>query len=260
MSSFLRVLFLLFLAYLFIAGAVYVFQRSLVFHPTHRKVDTGMQPWLEDDRQIGYVRSVNSPVGVWLVLHGNGGQAAHRDYLLEHVAEDVAVYVMEYPGYGDRPGLTSGENINRAAIDAYLSLQTRYLDLPLGVIGESIGSGPASLLGTVAQPPDKVVLLVPFDQLYRVAGSRFPWLPVKWLMRDQWDNISALKEYDGPIEIFATRDDEVIPFKHARALADAIPRARLIEMQGGHNSWELDGEFSLLRADTLADPSDPVVK
>ena len=73
-------------------------------------------------------------------------------------------------------------------------------------------------------------------------------------MRDQWDNVAALQKYTGPVEIYATRDDEVIPFKHARALADALPNARLIEMPGGHNSWELEDQF------TIPQPTDLAVK
>ncbi len=254
MIPFIRVLLLLFVAYLLIAGAVYVFQRAFVFHPTHRQVDSIMEPWQVDGQHLGFFRAAESPVGVWLVLHGNGGQAAHRDYLLQHVADDVTIYVVEYPGYGSRSGLTSAENINRAATVAYGIIRERHGSLPIGVIGESIGSGPASLLSAEAPPPAKVVLLVPFDQLHRVAGSRFPWLPVKWLMRDQWDNVAALQKYTGPVEIYATRDDEVIPFKHARALADALPNARLIEMPGGHNSWELEDQF------TIPQPTDLAVK
>ena len=250
-----RVLLLLTLAYILIAGAVYVFQRTLVFHPTHHDVETGMEPRWVDGRQIGYVRAAESPSGVWLVLHGNGGQAAHRDYLLQYVADDVTVYVMEYPGYGQRQGLATAQTFNDAAISAYASIRFQHGSIPMGVMGESIGSGPASLLSLVALTPEKIVLLVPFDQLHRVAGARFPWLPVKWLMRDQWNNVATLEKYTGPIEIYAARDDEVIPFKHAQALANALPGARLIEMSGGHSSWEFEDRFELpRRAGLAADP------
>lgn len=252
MNFFRRVLILLTFAYLLIAGAVYVFQRTLVFHPTHHDVDTGMEPWRVDGQQIGYVRATESPTGVWLVLHGNGGQAAHRDYLLQHLANDVTVYVMEYPGYGQRPGLAAAQTFNDAAVAAYASIRSVHGSIPVGVIGESIGSGPASLLAEEAPVPEKIVLLVPFDQLHRVAGSRFPWLPVKWLMRDQWDNVAALAKYTGPVEIYAARDDEVIPFRHAKALADGLPRARLITMAGGHNSWEWEEQFMIATSPELA--------
>jgi pimeloyl-ACP methyl ester carboxylesterase len=71
-------------------------------------------------------------------------------------------------------------------------------------------------------------------------------------MRDQWDNVAALETYPGPIEIYAAHDDEVIPFKHAKALADALPSARLITMTGGHNSWQLKEPFKIARSPGLA--------
>ncbi|GAB5558688.1 MAG: hypothetical protein SynsKO_03350 [Synoicihabitans sp.] len=249
-----RILGLLILVYLLVGVGVFFVQRSLLYHPTHRAVESIMEPWVEDGIYVGYHREVPQPRGVWLILHGNGGQAAHRDYLLEQLDPTTSVYVVEYPGYGDRPGTTTEATINQAAREAYQQVRIRHPHLPIGVLGESIGSGPASLLAQESPSPAKIVLLVPFDELYRVAASRFPWLPVKWLMRDQWDNTSALRDYTGPIEIYATRDDEIIPFERAQTLAKALPQARLIEIPGGHNSWIYDGKFELPTRPRLAAP------
>lgn len=252
MTSFLRVLILLLLAYLVIAGLIYAFQRSLLFHPSQRAVQTVMEPWVVEGRKLGYQRAVAAPTGVWLVFHGNGGQAAHRDYLLDHLDPDTTVVVLEYPGYGDRPGQPSAATFDAAAAEAYAVLSRRHPDLPIGVLGESIGSGPASRLAAARPRPAKVVLLVPFDQLYRVARDRFWWLPVRWLMRDQWDNGAALREYTGPIEIYAAPQDEIIPFKHAERLAARLPQARLIKLPGGHNSWEFNQNWVLPTGTDLA--------
>ncbi len=245
LPSFLRILGVLVGLYFVVGGFVFFAQRSLLYHPTHRVVDTLMERWEERGEYWGYQRVVSDPTGVWLVLHGNGGQAAHRDYLLEQVADDVAVFVLEYPGYGDRLGMTTEENINEAAAFAWQHLRATYPNLPIGVIGESIGSGPAATLARQSNPPDKIVLLVPFDQLHRVAGDRFWWLPVKWLMRDNWDNVASLRNFHGEIEIYAARDDEIIPVERAKALAGAYPQARMVLMDGGHNSWQWNERFVL---------------
>ena len=179
-----------------------------------------------------------------------------RSYLLEEVAEQTTVYVLEYPGFGDRPGKPSLQNINQAALDAYRWIQAEHPELPIGLIGESIGSGPASYLGTVSPAPDKIALLVPYDQLYRVAAKHMPMLPVKWLLRDKWDNITTLRDYAGPIEVYAAEDDEVIPVERAKALAAALPQARLILMPGGHDSWRLDETITLPLPTNLAPSAD----
>jgi pimeloyl-ACP methyl ester carboxylesterase len=104
-------------------------------------------------------------------------------------------------------------------------------------LGESIGSGPACALAGEKTLPDKIVLVVPFDKLANVAAQHFPWLPVRLLLRDNWDNVESLKHYPGPIEIFGAMDDTIIPIEHAKALASQIPSARFIEIPGGHNDW-----------------------
>ncbi len=241
----LRIIGLLLVAYLSVGVIVFLVQRSLLYHPTHRVVETVMERWLVEGEYWGYQRSVENPAGVWLVTHGNGGQAAHRDYLLEQVEPATTVYVLEYPGYGERLGRPTAESINEATNRAWRRIKAMHPDVPVGVIGESIGSGPASLLVREETPPDKVVLLVPFDQLYRVAADQFWWLPVKQLMRDQWDNIAALRGYEGPVEVYAAANDEIIPNARARALADAHPTATYFEMPGTHNAWLWEERFTL---------------
>jgi uncharacterized protein len=243
--SSLRILAVLLCVYGGIGAIIFLAQRSLLYYPTHRVVDSVMEPWRVDGEYWGQVREVANPTGVWLVLHGNGGQAAHRDYLLDQVAPHVAVYVLEYPGYGDRLGRTNQESINEAAATAWQQLRLEHPTLPIGVIGESIGSGPASWLAGQEKPPDKMVLLVPFDQLHKVAAAQFWWLPVKWLMRDDWDNVQALHGYTGEIEIYAAESDEIIPIDRARSLAEAYPEAKFVVMAGGHNSWQWERPFEL---------------
>jgi pimeloyl-ACP methyl ester carboxylesterase len=220
----------------FCLGA-FLFQRALIFFPTHRTAPTGLVPWLSGGQTIGFCREVDAPQTVWLMMHGNAGQASDRDYVLEHLSAQDALYVLEYPGYGSRGGSPSKASIDTAASDAYRALRQRFPEVPLCVIGESIGSGPASVLAQERLPPEKIVLITPFDTLHRVASRRFFFLPVGWLLLDRWDNMAALQHYQGPVDIFGAREDAVIPIGHARNLARACSRARFTEISGGHNDW-----------------------
>ena len=64
-----------------------------------------------------------------------------------------------------------------------------------------------------------------------------------FLVTNRFDTYSALHDYGGPVLIIHGADDEVIPFLHARRLAQASPRARLVELPCHHNDcppqWEL---------------------
>ena len=139
-----------------------------------------------------------------------------------------------------RAGVPSQRSFNSAAKEAYRELRKQFPNTPVCVASESIGSGPACNLATLEQPPDKLVLIVPFDSMTLVAREHFPRLLVSLLLRQKWDNIEALKDHKGRVDIFAATDDAIIPPRHARALADSITNVNFKMIDGGHNDWSLD--------------------
>ena len=221
-------------------------ERKLLFYPSHRAADNGLAPWTDrDGTVIGYSRLVAKPVNVWLMLHGNGGQASDRAYALPCFSADDAVFILEYPGYGRRAGVPSAQSFNAAARDAYRLLRATYPKLPVCVVGESIGSGPACVLANEDLPPAKLVLVVPFDRLSAVAREHFPSWLVAMVLKSDWDNVAALSCYRGPVDIFGASADTIIPVAHARALAAAIPAAKCTILEGGHNDWSRDGRVRI---------------
>jgi pimeloyl-ACP methyl ester carboxylesterase len=232
---------------LLLAAGCAPIERRLLFFPTHQPPGGPLTPWFQSGQLLGYVRPVAAPHNVWLMLHGNGGQASDRSYALPCFSSADAVYVMEYPGYGARRGTPSRAAFDTAAQEAYRLLRELYPGVPVCVAGESIGSGPACVLAGLDRPPDKVVLLVPFDRLSLVAQEHFPAFAVRLLLSDDWDNRSALAGYRGPIEIFGARDDTVIPVAHARALAAAVPSAKFTLIAGGHNDWSGSDQVRIQR-------------
>jgi surfactin synthase thioesterase subunit len=181
------------------------------------------------------------------MMHGNAGQAANRDYVLRCMSDQDSLFVLEYPGYGSREGSPSMESINRAASEAYRLLRSRHPNTPVCVLAESIGGGPACSLASEKFPPDKIVLVVPFDTLANAGAGHFPILPIRLLLRDAWDNVEALRQYSGPVEIFGATDDTIVPIRHARALAEQTRNARFIEIGGGHNDWSENTQVKIGR-------------
>src|SRR6266446_4404513 len=57
--------------------AVYFLQRSMLFFPTHGAPSSRLTPWSDGSRTIGYCREVPNAHTVWLMMHGNAGQARH---------------------------------------------------------------------------------------------------------------------------------------------------------------------------------------
>jgi pimeloyl-ACP methyl ester carboxylesterase len=222
-----------------------LFQRKLLYLPSHHKENNGLTEWRHEGQIIGYARHARSPETVWLFLHGNAGQAADRTYILPSVPIQDSVYILEYPGYGNRQGSPSLISFNTAAKEAYELLKNQFPNRPVCIAAASIGTGPASYLATIPNPPEKIVLITPFDRLSKVAAGHYPFLPVSLLLRDNWDNIASLKDYNGHIEIFGARTDTIIPISHAKKLADSKPSAVFHTVEGGHNDWADSGSVKL---------------
>lgn len=225
-----------------------VMQRPLLFFPTHRAINNTMAEWRHEGELMGFVREAKDPQGVWLMLHGNGGQAENRWVAMDAFSPRDVVYVLEYPGYGERSGMPSRRSFDAAAIEAYEWLRAKYPGKRIGVVSESIGSGPACVLANQSPPPDKLVLIVPFDVMRNVAKRHFPGLVVSLVLEADWNNIEALRAYRGPVEVFAAEQDQVIPMAHARNLADHVKQAVFHSLPGGHNEW-LDSGKVVIRFD-----------
>jgi pimeloyl-ACP methyl ester carboxylesterase len=215
-----------------------VFTRKLLFFPSHDTVENGFTRWTQDGALIGYSRAVENPENVWLMLHGNGGQASGRGYALPSFPERDALFILEYPGYGARAGTPSRRGFDAAAREGYAALRASFPGKRIGVVGESLGSGPAAMLSKASPPPDKLVFIVPFDTLKSVAADHFPRPLVSLVLAGSWNNIEAMKGYRGPVDVFGAEYDEVIAVSHARALAGSIPQAKFHLLPGGHG-WAL---------------------
>jgi pimeloyl-ACP methyl ester carboxylesterase len=180
------------------------------------------------------VRLVANPRKIWFFTQGNGGQASERYFAFHCFNDQDSIYILEYPGYGGRLGRPSQSAFNDAARTAYEWLAKQYGVEKLLVVGESLGSGVASYLATIPAPPNHTVLLVPFDVITEVAQEKFPFIPAKLLMRDRWNNVEALKNYRGKLDIFGAKYDRVIPVHHARNLTASHPESTYHEFVGDH--------------------------
>lgn len=208
--------------------------RKMMFYPTHHAEDRGFTRWRHGDQLIGFSRPVEDPQNVWLLLHGNGGQAANLGYAMHAFAARDAVFVLEYPGYGQRPGKLSRGSFDAAAREAYELLRAQFPGKPVCVATESLGSGPGSTLARLPQPPDKFVFIVPFDDLKSLGREKVSWLPVGLILAGSWDNVESMAGFRGPVDVFGAERDDVIPVAHARRLAASIPQTKFVLVPGGH--------------------------
>jgi alpha-beta hydrolase superfamily lysophospholipase len=213
----------------------------------------GLALWPEGEDDYYGLVSVDPPDpsrGTILVWHGNGGAAEDRLYYIQPLqALGFRVILLEYPGYGARPGRTSEASFVADARQAARRAADEFGG-PLYVWGESLGCGIAA---AVAADPDLevqgAVMLTPWDRLPDLAQRLYWYLPTRWLVRDQYDNVQNLRAYQAQAApglhprvavLMATRD-EIIPNAHTMRLYDSLQgEKRLWRFEGaGHNSWPM---------------------
>lgn len=217
--------------YLLASVGCYLFQRKLVYVPpvfTPEQVDASaktasLERWKNPSGEsIGMKRlSPNQPAeGQVLIVYGNGsyatGSARYANAIQSVAAFDV--FILEYPGYADRPGSANQTSLFQAADEAFKLLAT---NKPVYFVGESLGTGVAAYLAGIY--PDKVsgmVLFTPYNRLTDVAQYHVRILPMRWLLTECFPSENYLRNYRGPVGILVAGEDRVVPEKFGRRLYD----------------------------------------
>ena len=222
-----------------------MFQDHLLYFPARAAVgdmvSPALRPWPSPDEFRGLVAEPQGTArGTVVVFHGNAGHAGQRQYYPAALTRlGLRVILAEYPGYGPRDGAVGEQNMVADAQQT-IALTHRLHGAPLLLIGESLGAAVAAAAG--AGQRDKtaaLLLLTPWDRLERVAAYHYPWLPVKWLLRDQYDSASHLASFDRPVLVAVAERDSIVPARFGVALYESLPEPkRLVVIKGAeHNDW-----------------------
>ena len=169
-----------------------------------------------------------------LFAHGNGELI---DYWPGEFDEPrrwgAGVLLIEYPGYGRSEGSPSQTSIAEAMLAAYeWARQHARVDASRIIpYGRSLGGGAAAIV-SIERPVPALILESSFSSVAAfAAGFGAP----RFLVRDPFDSVSAVKSFTGPILILHGDRDDIVPPHHARALAMAASNATLTFMPCGHN-------------------------
>lgn len=226
------------------AGAA-TLQDRLLYFPQKAAIEDlvsgGLRAWPTPEAFRGLVAEpAGTARGTAIVFHGNGGHAGHRSYYAAALTRlGLRVILAEYPGYGPRDGAPGEERLVADARQT-IALAHRLYGSPALLVGESLGAGVAA--AAAAQEHDKIaglLLITPWDRLEHVAAYHYPFLPVKWLLRDRYDSVSYLASFDRPVLVAVAERDSIVPARFGKALYDALtgPKKLLVVKAAGHNDW-----------------------
>lgn len=242
-SIFILIIFCL-AGYAVVLAMLYVFQEKFLFFPgtapfgecPEMETRNARAEKIENIRY--YVKEKQTP-GAWIILfHGNAGNACDRTYYLDLLKEvNANVVVVEYPGFGrdsNRPGQSI---ILNQAHDLVRHIKEKnHEDLPVFLMGESLGTGVATWVATRTKISG-LILISAYTSILEVARHHYPWAPVKYLIRHKFQADLWAGQTRTPAILFHGVNDDIIPIQFARQQSlNFMGNSRLEELPDcGHN-------------------------
>ena len=223
MKYFTLLLLIFVLIYFFIIISTYIFQRSLLYHPTENNY-SGDQ-LLISIKKIKIKTQDNIEILSWyhnknlnnyktiLFFHGNAGSLENRIHKINHFKDlKVNFLLVAWRGFNGNAGKPSEEGLYEDAKSAIRWLNSNGIkENNIILYGESLGTG---IVTEVAQYRNfgGIILESPFTSMIDVGKDKYPFLPVKLLLKDKYESNKKMKNINSPILVMHGKVDNLVPF------------------------------------------------
>ncbi len=223
MNNLILLLLILISIYLFILISTYLFQRNLLYHPTENnysgdklivsvekiKIKTGsnieLLSWY-------HKKNINDYKTI-LFLHGNAGSLENRIHKINNFKDlNVNFLLLAWRGFSGNKGSPTEQNLYEDAWSAIKWLKSEGIkESNIIIYGESLGTGVAT---EIAQNKNfaGVILESPFTSMIDAGKTKYPYLPVKFLLKDKYESNKKIKNIKSPVLIMHGKVDTIVPF------------------------------------------------
>ena len=221
--SFLKIIIGILVIYTSLLLLLFIFQRNLMYHPDENNYSGDK---LEVDiKKVKIITSDGLDLLGWfhkknlkrfktiIYFHGNAGKLENRIHKLNHFKDmDVNFLIIAWRGFSGNDGKPSEESLyidGNSAIKWLKNLGLSEKDII--IYGESLGTGVAT---EIAKSNDfaGLVLETPFTSMIEAAKNFYPYIPVKILLRDKYENDKKIKNINIPVFVMHGEADQIVPF------------------------------------------------
>ena len=231
MNNLILLLLILISIYLFILISTYLFQRNLLYHPTENNYS--------GDKLIVSVEKIkiktrsNIELLSWyhkknindyktiLFLHGNAGSLENRIHKINNFKDlNVNILLLAWRGFSGNKGSPTEQNLYEDAWSAIKWLKSEGIkESNIIIYGESLGTGVAT---EIAQNKNfaGVILESPFTSMIDAGKTKYPYLPVKFLLKDKYESNKKIQNIKIPILIMHGKVDNIVPFYMGEKMYD----------------------------------------
>ena len=244
----LSILATLFIAYMVMALALFFLQSHFVYFPTqnieYTPGDIGLDYEdvtfeTEDSIQLDgwFIPAANAEFTI-LFCHGNGGNISHRlDSINLFNQLGFNCFIFDYRGYGLSEGKPTEQGTYTDASAAYKWLLKEKSIQPGNIIifGRSLGASVAAQLASKVRPATLVVESA-FTSVVDMGKKLYPYFPIRWFARFEYNTIDYLKKVDCPVMVIHSPQDDIVPYEFGLKLFEAAGEPKtFVEISGTHN-------------------------
>jgi uncharacterized protein len=228
-------------AFLYLAQRRFVFVPPAAAHPSPAaagwpEAQEAVLDTADGEHVIVWYAPPRSDNPVVIYFHGNGEIVAWRTVRHRRLtANGTGVVALSYRGYMGSTGSPTEDGVLQDAEAAYRFVTSRWPSNPVVLWGHSLGTGVAVALAA-RHSVARLILEAPFSSTVDVAALRFPIVPVRWLMLDQFRSDERIEKVQAPLLIMHGDQDWVIPIRLGERLFKlAHNPKRFVRIAGGHH-------------------------
>lgn len=258
MSSLKLFLLVALLGYAALVGLMYVAQRSLMYFPDPARVapaaaglaqaEEVVLDSVDGARVIAWHVPPRGEKPVVLYFQGNGGALRHRVPIFAKLAaEGFGLVALSYRGYGGSSGSPSEAGLIADGRAAYDFAVARYPARRFALWGESLGSAVAVALAA-ERPVGRIALQAPFTSAADVGAAHYPYLPVRWLIKDPFRSDQRIARVTAPVLVVHGEWDNAVPIRFGERLYALVqaPKRFVRLPRANHNDLDAFGATGIV--------------
>ena len=216
-------------AYLVVLVFIYFYQRNLLYHPSENNYQNDEIKFKYEEVNIEVENEIKlkswlinkdfNKFKTLLIFHGNAGDLSNRIYKLNELNKlEINILLISWRGFSGNKGSPTEKNLYKDAEAAIKWLNKKNVsNNQIILYGESLGTGIAVEMAN-RNDFNSIILESPFTSIENSAKIYYPYLPVKYLLKDRYDTISKINMVKSPIMIMHGEKDDVVPFSMGKKL------------------------------------------
>ncbi len=221
------------LAYVGLCATLFTMQRSLLYFPQPRSLDSQFATLTLPTAPEKVLVSVLPRESRYALVYF-GGNAEDVTQNMPGLAEAVpthSIYLMHYRGYCGSSGKPSQKALFADALVLFDQVYASHENVV--IVGRSLGSGIAVHLASVRPAARLILGYTAYDSIQELAAAQYPYVPVRWLLLDKFESWRYAPKVSAPTLIIAAEHDELIPRASTELLFHDLLAMGLRVAQGG---------------------------